>query len=415
MRSLFTRLTYHLILALLLSLNAAHADVVTDWNLTALAASEASSPQVSNRAMAITHAALFDAMNAITRSHTPYLIQPAALPDTSKEAAGAGAAHGVLVWLYPAQKSLLDNALKATLDKISDSAAKDKGTALGKLVADKYIATRSNDGADRKLNYTPVGGAGHWRATPPGYQPFATVLWAEVTPFVLKSPTELAAPGPLPLDSAQYAKEIDEVRRIGARDSKERSADQTAAAIFSLIRGSEMWNGAARAAATAQSTGVMENARIFALMNMAMADAIGAGWAIKRQHPLWRPITALREATVNAAPSWEPLLLTPPHPDYVSGHCINSGAAAHTLALLFGNDGVKFSATYGGGGGLMRSFSGFAAAEKEIEDARVWAGIHTRTADEHGSQLGHKIAELVVQRVMRPVEVKPAQVSVGEK
>jgi hypothetical protein len=213
----------------------------------------------------------------------------------------------------------------------------------------------------------------------------------------------VAAPGPLPLDSAQYAKEIDEVRRIGARDSKERTADQTAAAIFSLIKPSELWSSAARAAAAAQGTSTIENARIFALMSMAQMDATIAGWAIKKQYPLWRPITAIREAAVNPDPNWEPLLITPSHPDYVSGHCINSGAAARALTLLFGNDGVKFSATFGGGFGLTRSFTGFAAAEKEIGDARVWAGIHTRTADYHGGMVGHEIAELTVQRVMRPL------------
>jgi PAP2 superfamily len=396
-----------IIFTVLMSFSAAWADVVTDWNVTALAASDGSAPLPSNRLMATTHAAMFDALNAVTRSHTPYLIQPPAQPDTSKEAAAATAAHAVLMWLYPNQKTLLDNALKTSLDKVSDNAAKEKGMALGKLVAEKYIAVRSTDGVDRKVSYTPLSGPGKWRPASPANPTFAFLVWSEVTPFVLKSPTELNAPGPLPLDSAQYAKEIDEVRRMGSRDSKERSGDQTAAAIFSLIRGSEIWNAAARAAASAQGTSVMENARIFAIMNMAMVDASITGWAIKKQHPLWRPVAAIREATTNADVNWEPLLLTPAHPDYVSGHCITSGAAAHALALLFGNDGVKFSATFGGNNGLTRSFSGFAAAEKEIEDARVWAGIHTRTADVHGGILGHKIADLVVQRAMTPISVKP--------
>jgi len=143
-------------------------------------------------------------------------------------------------------------------------------------------------------------------------------------------------------------------------------------------------------------------------MSLATMDATIAGWAIKKQHPLWRPITAIREARANADPNWEPLLVTPPHPDYVSGHCITSGASSRVLAMLFGNDGVRFSATYGGGFGLTRSYSGFTHAEKEIEDARVWAGIHTRSADVDGGIVGHKIAELVVQRAMTPLAVKSA-------
>jgi hypothetical protein len=381
------------------------ADVVIDWNLTALSVSESTPPQGTNRALAIMHAAVFDAVNAVTRTHKPYLIQPPALPDTSEEAAAAAAAHGVLAWLYPTQLPMLDRALKISLDKLPSGLAKDNGVALGLQVAEKYIAVRAGDGADRKASYTPGSGAGQWRPTPPAYQPFATAFWADVKPFVLTSPTELAAPGPLPLDSPQYAAEIAEVRRIGARDSKERTADQTAAAIFSLIKSGELWNAAARAAAAAQGASVIQNARVFALLNMSMIDANIAGWTIKKQHPLWRPITAIREAAVNPDPKWEPLLITPPHPDYLSGHCITSGAAARVLALLFGNDGVEFSATFGGNLGLTRTFKGFAAAAKEVEDARVWAGIHTRTADEHGTLLGRQIAELAVQRVMRPVPI----------
>lgn len=390
-------------IALLLGMSTASADVVTDWNVTALGVSELTLAPATTRALAITHAAIFDAVNAVTRSHTAYLIQPQAPAGTSQDAAAAAAAYGVLVWLYPNQKARLDEALKASLGKLPEGAARDNGVAVGRQVAEKYVAVRTGDGADRKVDYTPGTGAGKWRPTPPANQPFVSVFWADVTPFVLKSPTEVAAPGPLPLDSAQYAREIDEVRRIGARDSKERTADQTAAAIFSLIKGSELWSSAARAAAAARGTSTIENARIFALLGVAQMDAVIAGWAIKKQYPLWRPITAIREAPVNPDPNWEPLLITPSHPDYVSGHCINAGAAARALTLLFGNDGVKFCATFGGGFGLTRCYAGFAQAENEIENARVWAGIHTRTPDEHGGMVGHQIAELAVQRVMRPV------------
>ena len=390
-------------IAMLLSVSTASADVVTDWNVTALGVAAPATAQGTNRVMAITHAAIFDAVNAVTRSHTPYLIQPRAPAGTSQDAAAAAAAYGVLAWLYPAQKAALDAALKTSLGKVPDGTAKDDGVDVGRQVAEKYIATRTGDGADRKVDYTPGAGAGKWRPTPPAMEPFVSVVWAEVTPFVLKSPTEVAVPGPLSLDSERYAREIDEVRRVGARDSKERTADQTAAAIFSLMKGSELWNSAARAAAAAKGTSVIENARIFALLNVATMDATIAGWAIKKQYALWRPITAIREAAVNPDPNWEPLLITPSHPDYVAGHCITSGAAARALALLFGNDGVKFSATFGGGFGLTRTYTGFAQAEKEIANARVWAGIHTRTADEHGGMVGHQIAELAVQRVMRPV------------
>jgi hypothetical protein len=392
-----------LALALALVSSMVQADVITDWNQAAIDATAAESPQTSWRVLAMTHGAMFDALNAITRTYKPYLTQPPAAPGTSQDAAGAAAAHAVLSALYPAQRGRLDAALTSALARVPDGAAKDDGIALGRQVAEKYVASRAADGADRKVDYVPGTRPGQWRPTPPANAAFVSVVWSQVTPFVLTTPLEVPAPGPLAIDSAQYAREIDEVKRVGARDSKERSADQTAAAIFSLIKGTELWSAAARAAAADKGTRPIENARIFALMSLATMDATIAGWAIKKQHPLWRPITAIREGAGNADPSWEPLLVTPSHPDYVSGHCISSGASSRTLALLFGGDGVRFSATYGGASGLTRTYSGFAQAEKEIEDARVWAGIHTRSADVHGGIVGHKIADLVVQRAMTPL------------
>lgn len=396
--------------AIALACNAAHADVITDWNVTALAATEPLSPQAEYRALAMTHAAMFDAVNAITRSHEPFIVQPDAPPGSSVEAAAASAAHGVLLSLFPARKAALDSALDTTLSKTADAAARDAGSAIGREVAEKVLAARSADGADRKPEYTPQSGAGRWQPAAPHNLPFATVIWADVKPWVLRSGNEVQPPGPLALDSAQYAREIDEVRRLGARDSKERSADQTAAAIFSLIKPGTLWAAAARAAAAAKGTSVIENARTFALMNVAAADATITGWTIKRQHPVWRPVAAIRQSGKDADAGWESLLNTPPHPDYVSGHCINSGASAQVLRSAFNGEGVPFTAIYGSAGsGMTRSFSGFTQAEKEIGNARVWGGIHTRTADDHGEIVGHKVAELVMQRAMQPLAAKSAR------
>jgi hypothetical protein len=146
-----------------------------------------------------------------------------------------------------------------------------------------------------------------------------------------------------------------------------------------------------------------ENARIFAIINMAALDAVIAGWEVKRKAGTWRPLTAIRAARSNADPTWEPLINTPPHPDYVSGHSVTSGAWSRSLQLLFGNDGVPFSAT-AFNGALTRHFTGFSQAATEIENARIWAGIHTRTADEHGTALGRQVAELAVQRAMKKIE-----------
>ena len=387
-----------IVLALAAS-SSARADIVTDWNATALGLTTLSPPPAELRALAITHAAMFDAINAITRSHAPYLVQPTAPADSSADAAAASAAHGVLRWLFPGAKTPLDAALAASLGKLADGAAKDGGLALGREVAGKYITARTGDGIDRKPDYRAGSGVGVFQPVPPGN--FGSVIWADVKPFVLASAGEVTAPGPLAFDSAQYAKELDEVRRLGGRDSRERSADQTAAAIFSMIKPAQLFAPAARAAVSAKGSSVVDNARTFALMHMAATDAYIAGWAIKKQHAVWRPEAAIRQGASNPDPKWQPLLNTPDHPDYVSGHCSTSGASAQVLRMILGNDGVPFTATMGGN--LTRSYQNLTQAELEIGDARVWAGIHTRTADEHGGIMGRNIGELAVQRLMKPL------------
>jgi hypothetical protein len=389
---------------LTLALAGARADVVTDWNATALAATDAATPQLENRILAMTHVAMFDAVNAITQIHAPFASQPSAAPGSSIDAAAATAGHAVLVALLPAQKPMLDNALAATLGRVADVTSKEDGIAVGRQAAERILALRTGDGADRKPDYAPVAARGRWQPTPPHDLPFASVIWADVKPWVLRTATEVPPPGPPALDSAQYQRDIDEVRRLGARHSKDRTGDQTAAAIFSSIKPGQLWAAAARAAVAARGNSIVENARLFALMNIAATDATIAGWSIKRQYAVWRPISAIRQAPTDGDANWEPLLNTPPHPDYVSGHCIVSGATAEVLRRLLKSDGVPFTATYGPPGtGLTRSFATITQAEKEVGDARVWAGIHTRTADEHGGIVGHKIGELVVQRAMQPL------------
>lgn len=396
------KLWWLVMVSILFVLHSAHADVVTEWNATVMEASAQTNSLVQSRALAITHAAVFDAVNAIGGKYKVYVAEVKTPAGASQEAAAAAAAHAVLSWLLPAQKGVLDGALTKSLATVPEGTPKDEGVMVGKQVAEQYIARRSDDGSAGKLDYTPKSGAGQWQPTPHAQAPMVMPHWAKVAPFVLTAPTELSVKGPLALESAQFAKDVEEVRRLGARDSKERTADQTAAAIFWVINTPVPWNAAARATAVAKGTSVLKNARIFALMNMAGADAYITSWAIKQQYGFWRPVTAIRAAATNPDPHWEPLLNTPAHPDYVSGHCIYSGAAARALHQLFGDDGAKVSVTFGGPNGVTRTYAGFAQLEKEVEEARIWGGIHFRTADEHGTALGRQIADLAVQRHMLP-------------
>ena len=391
-----------LVVALLALAPVSRADVVTEWNVIAVNAAAAANSLVESRALALSHAAMFDAVNAIERRYQPYLADLKAPAGASIDAAGASAAHGVLLWIFPERKAMLDGALATTLGKVPDGAGKDAGANLGRQVAQAYIAARGKDGADGKATHMPATGPGQWQPTPPAHAPMGLPHWSDVTPYTVKSFADFEVKGPPALTSAAYAKDLDEVRRLGARNSTERTADQTAAAIFWVTNTSIPWQAAARAAAEQRRTGVLDNARAFALINMSCADAYIAVWQWKKNFNHWRPVHAIRNAAANADPAWEPLLNTPAHPEYPSGHCICTGASAQAIQTLYKIEEVTFSSTFGGPNGLTRTWKSISQMEKEVEGARIWGGIHFRTADEHATQLGRAIATRAIASVMKP-------------
>jgi hypothetical protein len=190
---------------------------------------------------------------------------------------------------------------------------------------------------------------------------------------------------------------------VGARNSPTRTADQTAAAIFWTVQTGVPWHAAARAASAARSLSVSDNARLFALLSMATADSQIIGFAEKYARPHWRPVTAIRAATelgiptLRGDPGWEPLLVTPPQPDYPSAHAIFSGAAEAVLRAFFGSDEVSVSVTFPGPFGVTRTFRTFSGMTEEVDNARVWGGIHFRSADRDGSAIGRKIGTIVMR------------------
>jgi hypothetical protein len=206
------------------------------------------------------------------------------------------------------------------------------------------------------------------------------------------------------LDSGRYARDYDEITAIGSKTSTTRTTEQTEIARFWLAAPGVLWNAVARQIIAARDLDSSDAARTFALLYLAGADASIACWDAKYEFNFWRPQAAIQNGGSDGndatAPdgTWEPLFPTPPHPDYLSGHSATSGAWSRSLQLLFGNDGVPFSATFNNA--LTRHFSSFSQAATEIENARIWAGIHTRTADEHATALGRQVAELAVQRGM---------------
>ena len=390
------------------------ADAVTDWNQIALnvthvTAAFAGGAWFQVRTMAHVHAAIFDTVNAIERKYTPYSVDLKAPLGSSVDAAVASAAHIVLGVEAPMQKAALDRALATALAKVPDSQGKTDGVALGKQVADKLMAAWATDGAsDPAVFQVPPAGRGVWQQTPQWGAPIY-YSWRQVKPMAIKDVRSYDIGGPPALDSERFAKDYNEVKSLGGRYSTTRTSEQLAVAAYWTVQTFIPWNQAAQAASRARNLGVAENARLFALLNIAGHDTQIVGSEQKYRYNYWRPYNAIRypggpgNAALAGDPNWEPVINTPGFPDYPSGHCIASGAALGVLLALFPDDKVSVSNTHMPLGGVVRSWTSFTQMAKEVEDARVWGGIHFRAADEDGTKMGAKIGADVVATQMRPL------------
>jgi hypothetical protein len=400
-----------LVLGALVAPSVAHADTITQWNLnatTALMVTAGQGPQLSVPHMAMVQGAVYDAVNAIDGGHEGYLLTSrVATPFDSKEAAAATAAYRVLLNLVPAQQAVLDAQYAASLAAIPDGSAKTRGIAVGGAAAAAMIAARTDDGRFGAYRF-PVGtGAGQWRPVLPAFVNDPAAWLKDVRPFLVKSGTQFQSDGPLSLTSKKYAREFDEVKSLGSATSTTRTADQTLAARYWAENPPATWSRVFRTLSSQQALSLVDNARFFAMLYMTGADALITVWNDKARDPFWRPITAIREADVDgnpdtvADPAWLPLIPTPPYPEHSSGHSGLSGAFAATLQDFFRTDRIGWTDT--NNGGLTRSFTRFSQAIDEIVDARVWSGIHFRTADEQGARIGSQVARYRDTRYFEPV------------
>ena len=387
------------------------ADVVVEWNANAQAAivgTAGQGPTVAYLHFAMVQGAVYDAVNAIEGGHEPYLGAPEmADPGDSSAAAAAQAAHDVLVGIFPAQQTTLDTKLATTLSGIPDGAAETGGVEVGAAAAAAMLLARTNDG--RFTPFTVVEGfeAGQWRRTPPAFAVEPAPWVGNVKPFIVRDVTSLRSDGPQPLTSDAYAQDLNEVKALGSLTSSFRTADQTDAALFWQANGAVLFNAIFRQLADTQDLDIAEAARMFAMTDMAGADGAIACWKDKYYYRFWRPITAIRLADTDsnpateADPNWVPLFATPPFPEHPSGHTCISGAVVRTLQDFFGTDKVSFS-TFSTFSGTTREFDAFSQAIKEIIDARVWAGIHFRTADVQGAVMGKKISNYLEKHYFAP-------------
>jgi len=416
----------------LVSPRVTRADAVTDWNLIAsnsIVVTAGQPPPVSVLHFAMVHGAVYDAVNAIDRGHQPYLVQPPSNPTDSKEAAAATAAFRVLVGfpdlpgLFPAQQPTLQPQYDAYIAALPDNppGSKAAGVAIGEATARAMLQARMNDGrfGPPPALYPPAPGI--WRPTPPNYANDPAPWVGNVRPFIVPSAEMLRTDGPNALTSGAYAEDFNEIKQVGSLYSTTRTADETDAAIFWQDHAPALYNRIFRTLAASQNLDIVENARLFAMENLAGADALIGCWNDKYYWQFWRPITAIREADTDGNPdtepdpNWLPLfdpstpvchlpaLVTPPFNDHPSGHACATGAFVHTLQNFFGADKVAVSA-FSNKSCTTRRFDRFSDIQREVIGARVWAGIHFRTADTQGVVLGNKVAHYLEKHYFQPVQ-----------
>lgn len=401
---------------------AATPDPVLEWiqlmNNAALAGG--TSPFATTRVAAMVSASVFDAVNGIDPRFHSIHVPPNAPHGASQRAAAIQAAYAILVDTYPAQSSTLAIQLNASLASLAmreDSQSIAAGVAWGQTVADAIWAWRLSDGnAPTPPPFEGVlaivgkpSAVGYWRPTPPLNALGAGPQFATMTPWVLLRPSQFRVPPPYALNSAEFATDLNETKTMGALSGSPRTSDQSELALFWQSNTSLTWNRIAAELSVQRGLSFHENAHLFALLNVTMADAAIACWDSKYRYIFWRPVTVIREGLTpaDADPTWEPWLDffpsgTPAHPEYPSAHASLSGSAASVLASVFGEN-TSFTVTSESRRGT-RAFSSFSSAVSEIADARVFGGIHFRTSCDRGNTLGRSVASFVATHVMRRLD-----------
>jgi membrane-associated phospholipid phosphatase len=389
----------------------ARADVVTDWNLTTVqvVAAAGLNPQRQHRAAAMVHAAVHDAVNSVAPRYHVYAVRIRPSGDASMEAAAAQAAYGVLIRLLPSQAATLDAARSSSLSSIPDGPVKEEGLAVGEAVAARIVTLRSTDGSGVDGTYTFGSGPGEYQPTPPTFGSPAVPAWPLVTPFVLKRANQFRPDGPPRLGSDEWAEDFNETKQLGRVDSSVRTPEQTEIALCGAEPALPMWNRVARMMSAQRNTGLVENARVFALLNLAMVDATIAVWDGKYTYRFWRPVTAIRAADTDgndateADPAWTPLRPTPLHPEYPSSHAGVSNAAAEVLTRLFGRDIAFSTATSTCPAGVVRSYDSFRALADEVGESRIYIGFHYRSSVHDGAILGRHVGRWTFHQSLRPL------------
>jgi hypothetical protein len=386
----------------------AAADVIADWNdrAVAFAVSHSMPPPPAERLFAMTHVAMFDAVNSIERKYRPYLVQLPAASTVSKEAAAAAAAGTVLAGINPQAQAEMQAALATYLAAIPDSTAKTEGIKLGEAVAAKILEARANDGATAPDMYRP-------RTSPGVYVPTAPTLasqWPGVRPFALTGASQFRPAAPIALNSAEWAANYNEIKELGGRASTKRSTRQTEDARFWLAIDGRVYYPIIRTLAADKELSLIDCARLFALVAVARADGLIAVFDAKYAYEFWRPVTAIRNGDIDGNPAterdaaWQPFDATPMHPEYPCAHCIESAAVAGVVLAVFGTAEIpEISNTSPTAPGVIHHWTNIRTFVDEVSEARIWAGFHYRFSTKVGQDMGYKIGDYVVKNFMQPV------------
>ena len=394
--------------------SAGSVDEVIQWNKTLLTIVRTPGAQPATvhptRSFAIMHAAIYDAVNAIDATHKPYLVRIGHVsPRASQEAAVAAAAHETLITLYPAFQTTLDQQYDQSLAQIPDGADKTTGIDVGRAVALATLTLRSDDGsAATPIPFVFGNAPGAYQSTPPNFpaQPQFT-HWSRVTPFALERARQFRLGPPPALTSAEYTAVFNEVKSLGIANSTAATTDQALIGRFWNGAIQNYWNEITQTAVAAHHLTTAQSARVFALLNLTLADEVIAFYDTKYTYNFWRPVTAIRAAATDgnpdtaADPNWLPQAgKTAADPSYPGAHATISAGGAFVLSALFGAKPLQLNVTSEVLPGVVRSFDSFAAVEKEASLSRIYAGQHFRSDENGGERLGSAVADFVVDNFL---------------
>jgi PAP2 superfamily len=395
--------------AVLFGASVAHSDEVTRWNAI-LETTVAATPHfLQSRSAAIVQLAVFEAVNAIVGDYEPYLGTIDAPPWASPEAATVAAAHRALVALHPEHAATLDVDRAESLAAIPDGPGKDAGIGVGEIAADAMLALRANDGWNAVVPYTPVISPGYWRPTPPDFRPAAFAHWGQVTRFAIDNGARFRLNPPPLIHTGKYAQDYNEVKALGGVISTMRPGDRAdVARFYAAVLPMPLWPFAARQASAAQAKTLSENARDFAWLAMAVSDSLIASMEMKYHFSYWRPATAIRDGALDGNRhtdpdgSWESYVFTPPYPSYPGNHASAAGAARAVLEHVYGPDGHSITLISQAVPDVVLHYTSWHQITDDIDDARIYGGVHFRFDQEAGARLGRHVGRHILQTTLRP-------------